>query len=150
MMTSWKLLFQVGAVPVYFGAPNVRQWLPTDLSAIHIDDFADPAVLAEFLLNLHQNDAEYSAYLQHKPTYNKDKYSLITNDNLIQAMTERTWGVSDKDQMSKGNFVEKFECLVCARVAQNREMGAIGKLRVHKLRQLKFTPNQNKVIKHES
>ena len=113
-------------MPVYFGAPNVRQWLPNDLSVVHIDDFADPSVLADFIRHLHLNENDYLAYLQHKPSYNLDRYPLINNDNLIQAVETRSWGVSDKDQMSKGNFVEKFECLVCARVAQNREMGGIG------------------------
>ena len=118
--------FQVGAVPVYFGAPNVRQWLPNDISVIHIDDFSDPSVLADFLLHLHHNENDYLAYLQHKQSYNWDKYPLINNDNLVQAMETRSWGVSDKDQIVKGNFVEKFECLVCSRVAQNMEMGQIG------------------------
>ena len=45
---------------------------------------------------------------------------------LVDAMKERTWGVSDSDQMSKGNFVQKFECLVCTRVAKNMEMTQIG------------------------
>ena len=93
---------------------------------IHIDDFSDPSVLADFLLHLHHNENDYLAYLQHKQSYNWDKYPLINNDNLVQAMETRSWGVSDKDQMAKGNFVEKFECLVCSRVAQNMEMGQIG------------------------
>ena len=42
-------------------------------------------------------------------------------------MNLRSWGVSDKDQMTKGNFVEQFECLVCTRVAKNMEMSQIGK-----------------------
>ena len=34
----WKVL-QIGAVPLYYGAPNVQEWLPNEYSAILIEDF---------------------------------------------------------------------------------------------------------------
>lgn len=120
----WKAL-HIGSVPVYFGAPNVREWLPNhEQSAIHVEDFASAKHLAEFLQNLSED--EYMTYLKHKPSYNDNHLSLITNDNLIQAMVKRSWGVSEQAQMSKGNFVEQFECLVCTRVARNLEMTTVG------------------------
>ncbi|KAG4067795.1 hypothetical protein HA402_010481 [Bradysia odoriphaga] len=57
----WRTLI-VGSVPVYFGAPNIKTWLPNNKSAILID-FKTPKELAEFLLNLNENDIEYNTYL---------------------------------------------------------------------------------------
>ncbi|XP_046740656.1 4-galactosyl-N-acetylglucosaminide 3-alpha-L-fucosyltransferase FUT6-like [Diprion similis] len=51
------------AVPVIMGASreNCRQLLPPD-SYIHVDDFANPATLADYLLYLDQNHEEYSKF----------------------------------------------------------------------------------------
>ena len=113
-------------MPIYYGAPNVADWLPNELSAISIDEYSSAKDLAEHLLYLHKNEGEYLAHLQHKPSVNSNKLSLITNNNLIDMMLERSWGVSDEAQLDKGNFVQVFECLVCARVAQNVKMTKIG------------------------
>ena len=113
-------------MPIYYGAPNVADWLPNELSAISIDEYSSAKDLAEHLIYLHKNEGEYLAHLQHKPSVNLNKLSLITNNNLIDMMLERSWGVSDEAQLDKGNFVQVFECLVCARVAQNVKMTNIG------------------------
>ena len=98
----WKVI-QVGAVPVYFGAPNIQEWLPNELSAILVEDFASAKDLADHLHHLNRNEEEYLAYLRQKPSINSNKLSRISNEYLIQAMNIRSWGVSDNDQMSKGN-----------------------------------------------
>ncbi|XP_015521586.1 3-galactosyl-N-acetylglucosaminide 4-alpha-L-fucosyltransferase FUT3 isoform X1 [Neodiprion lecontei] len=51
------------AVPVIMGASreNCRQLLPPK-SYIHVDDFANPATLADYLLYLDTNDQEYSKF----------------------------------------------------------------------------------------
>jgi hypothetical protein len=118
--------FQIGSVPIHYGAPNVREWLPNELSAVHVDDFANAKELANHLKHLHATPDEYLALLQHKPIFNSNPQSLITNDKLIQAMKLRSWGVTDQAQMSRGNFVQHFECLVCSRIARNMEMTKLG------------------------
>jgi hypothetical protein len=44
----------------------------------------------------------------------------ISNDSLlVRTMSERTWGIHN-DRI-RGNFINKFECLVCERVHQTRQ-----------------------------
>ena len=64
----WKVL-QVGSVPVYFGAPNIREWLPNELSAILVEDFTSAKDLAQYLKDLDQNQDEYLNYLRHKGAF---------------------------------------------------------------------------------
>ena len=82
---------------VYF-----QEWLPNELSSILIEDFTSAKDLADHLHHLHRNDYEYLAYLRQKPSINDNRLSRISNDFLIQAMNLRSWGVSDKDQLTEG------------------------------------------------
>ncbi|KAG4075099.1 hypothetical protein HA402_013494 [Bradysia odoriphaga] len=82
----WRTLV-VGSVPVYFGAPNIKHWLPNNKSAILIDDFKTPRELAEFLLNLNENDNEYNTYLQHKRL---DQQPAVTNRVLLDHLAYET------------------------------------------------------------
>ncbi len=41
-------------------------------------------------------------------------------------MSERAWGVSVKQQLEMGNFIEGFECFVCEQVATNSFMAKAG------------------------
>jgi Glycosyltransferase family 10 (fucosyltransferase) C-term len=56
--------FAAGAVPVYLGAPNIRQYLPGKRSALLVDDYASPRHLAEHMLALAANDTLYDEYLK--------------------------------------------------------------------------------------
>ena len=85
---------------VYF-----QEWLPNELSSILIEDFTSAKDLADHLHHLHRNDYEYLAYLRQKPSINDNRLSRISNDFLIQAMNLRSWGVSDKDQLTEGTYV---------------------------------------------
>ena len=60
---------------------------------------------------LHENNEDYIAHLQHKPSVNT-KLPYIKNEKLVDLMNSRSWGVSEQAQLSKGTFVEAFECLV--------------------------------------
>lgn len=51
-----------GVVPVYLGAPNIRDFMPAPEAVIPAFDFASPRHLAEYLKELDNDD---SAYLQH-------------------------------------------------------------------------------------
>lgn len=49
----------VGSVPVYKGSPLALDFMPDNHSIIMVDDFESPKLLAEFLLELNENDEKY-------------------------------------------------------------------------------------------
>ena len=55
-----------GSVPVYLGAPNVRELAPADGCFIDATDFAGPDALAAYLNDLASDDAAYARYLDWK------------------------------------------------------------------------------------
>ncbi|KAJ6644655.1 Alpha-(1,3)-fucosyltransferase 10 [Pseudolycoriella hygida] len=97
----WRTIV-VGSVPVYFGAPNIKQWLPNNKTAILIDDFKSPKELAEFLLDLNEDENEYNTYLRHK---NVDE-DPVTNKMLLNALATRGYRTE--------SLLQDFECFVCA------------------------------------
>lgn len=101
----WRPLHQ-GCVPVYRGSPSVADWLPSERSAILVDDFASPRELAQYLKALDGDDAEYARFLEYKLP------GRVTNIRLLEAMRDREWGVND---MSRPNYLNGFECFVCDR-----------------------------------
>lgn len=80
----------------------LQQWLPNNKSAILIDDFKSPKELAEFLLNLNENDNEYNTYLRHKSF---DKLP-VTNQRLLNHLATRPYRTK--------SLVQDFECFVCS------------------------------------
>lgn len=105
----WRPL-KLGVVPVYYGAPNIRQWLPSNRSAVVVNADAPPERLAEYLKRLDKNNEEYSTYLDWK---HKQE---VTNKVLISEMKHRPWGVQD---LTQSNYIDSFECMVCNRVWEN-------------------------------
>lgn len=105
----WRPL-KLGVVPVYYGAPNVRMWLPSNRSAIVVDPKQSPEKLAEYIKNLDKNDQEYLTYLDWKLKRE------ISNQRLVKELLERQWGVQD---ITQDNFIDVFECMVCSRVWEN-------------------------------
>lgn len=73
-------------------------------------NFGNPKQLAEHLLRLANDSVSYNLHLEHKA----DK---VSNQRLIDAMKNRGWSI-DKEP-TEPNFIERFECLVCERVAEN-------------------------------
>jgi len=121
----WKPL-QVGAVPIYLGAPNIEEYLPNANSAILVKDFSSASDLADYINKLNQDDALYKTYLGHKLAHNVDSSSLITNQLIQEMMLDRKWGVTSKQQRTMGNFVKHFQCFVCNRVARNIKFVNLG------------------------
>ena len=77
-------------------------------------DFPAPADLANRIQQLNKNDSLYDFYRQFKFV------GHVPNDTLLfQMMSERTWGIHNDPV--RGNFINKFECLVCERVHQTRK-----------------------------
>ncbi|XP_071952375.1 alpha-(1,3)-fucosyltransferase 10-like isoform X2 [Antedon mediterranea] len=107
----WRPLM-LGSVPIYKGSSTIKDWFPTERSAILIDDFKSPKELAKYLTYLDNNDDEYNKYLELKQT------GKITNSMLIETMQKREWGVDDYNRM---NFIDGFECMVCNALHDDRE-----------------------------
>ncbi len=55
-----------GCVPVYRGAPNIEEIAPGDRCYINAADFRSPQELAEYLLHLAKNPAEYESFFAWK------------------------------------------------------------------------------------
>nr|XP_056704567.1 alpha-(1,3)-fucosyltransferase 10 [Euleptes europaea] len=114
----WRPL-KLGVVPVYYGSPSITDWLPSNKSAILVAGFAHPKELAGYIKALDADDKEYESYLEWKLT------GRISNEQLLTAMRERTWGVQD---IMKDNYIDAFECMVCANVWENIRREAKGML----------------------
>ncbi|CAG8768170.1 10204_t:CDS:1 [Cetraspora pellucida] len=89
--------FNLGVVPVIWGAPNTRSYLPHPKSAIFIEDFKDAKALADYLKYLVKNE---TAYLE----YHKWRTMKLSNE------------FEKKSYMSMYNV----ECNVCREVARLR------------------------------
>jgi hypothetical protein len=64
--------FAAGTVPVYLGAPNVKNFLPSPKCAIFANDFPNASALADYLLELRADPRRYREYLdwRHEPFSN--------------------------------------------------------------------------------
>lgn len=60
------LALVAGVVPVYLGADNIREFLPSDDAAIVATDFSTPGELGEYLRFLDRNDEAYEHHLAWK------------------------------------------------------------------------------------
>ncbi|XP_055731424.1 alpha-(1,3)-fucosyltransferase 10 [Salvelinus fontinalis] len=105
----WRPL-KLGVVPVYYGAPNVRQWLPSNSSAVVVVPDEPPEQLALYLKRLDEDDGEYATYLEWKLKRE------VSNLELVKELKERPWGVQD---LTQENYIDVFECMVCSRVWEN-------------------------------
>ncbi|XP_043604040.1 alpha-(1,3)-fucosyltransferase 10 isoform X1 [Bombus pyrosoma] len=114
----WRPLI-VGSIPIYYGSPSFKDWLPNNMSAISILDFKDPVNLAKFLYNLSNNEIEYNKYLSHKLI---DNYE-IENERLRKALERKEEWLSNEF----GNYVEEFECFVCKSIYQPRKTKIVNK-----------------------
>ena len=77
---------EVGSVPVYFGAPNVNDFLPSPSAIINVREFPSAEALAKHLLSLLADPAEYARHLMWK----RDALTDGIPENM-RAMSERTW-----------------------------------------------------------
>ncbi|XP_046571373.1 alpha-(1,3)-fucosyltransferase 10-like isoform X2 [Haliotis rubra] len=97
----WRPLV-AGTVPIVFGSPTVKDFLPAEKSAIVITDFDNIEDVARHINYLDQHDDEYEKYLQYKKTG-------IQNEYLIE--------VERKKALSDGiDIFRKFECFLCRKL----------------------------------
>ena len=121
----WRPLY-AGSIPIVRGSPSIKDWAPSDHSIIVADDYASPQELAQYLQYLDQNDKEYEKYLEFKKTG-------ITNQRLLEHVRERVWDGyrphDDRDHHHEStgtNHIEAYECYVCDKVLERREMARNG------------------------
>uniref|UniRef100_A0A6P7FLX8 Fucosyltransferase n=1 Tax=Diabrotica virgifera virgifera TaxID=50390 RepID=A0A6P7FLX8_DIAVI len=96
----WRPLI-VGSIPIYFGATNIKEWFPNELSAILVEDFSDMRSLADFIKKVNANDTLYSSFLEHKLS------QKISNERL-------------KNEILSEHPIPEFECYVCTQIHENR------------------------------
>lgn len=104
----WRAI-HLGVVPIYFGSPKIRDWLPNEKSAILLEDFPEPKLLIAYIDNLMQDDDLYEQYLEHKTT------GIIRNQYLIRELKMRPYQ-TDFELVKK-----KLECLLCEQLYKSRE-----------------------------
>jgi hypothetical protein len=73
LMLYWTLqVLRAGAVPVYWGATNVREYLPDPLAAVFVEDFVEASgsldfkALAAYIKHASEHEAVYNQHLRWK------------------------------------------------------------------------------------
>jgi hypothetical protein len=77
---------ECGVVPVYLGAPNVREFMPDDDAVIVASDFGSPAALAEYLRQLDNDDQAYARHLRWKSQPRSDRFKRLVDLASIDPM----------------------------------------------------------------
>lgn len=77
--------YQAGTVPVYWGAPNVDDWVIGDHSIIKTTDFASAKDLADYLNFLNDNEEEYMKYFAWKNKGLSPSFQQLLDDCLFYA-----------------------------------------------------------------
>lgn len=105
--------FHLGSIPIIFGSPKIKDFLPSKKSAILVNDFDDVKDLAAFVRYLDGNDTAYEEYLHYKERYG------ITNTYLVSELDKRQWSKYDNMKRSYWSFFSGFECYICERLHDN-------------------------------
>lgn len=96
----------------------LQDLLPSNKSAIVVNDYNSIEDIARYINYLDSDDEEYDRYFNWKKTG-------ITNKYLLQLLAARDW---DFEPDAKGiDFFEGFECFVCRRVHENIRRKKAGK-----------------------
>lgn len=104
----WRAI-HLGVVPIYFGAPTIRDWLPNNKSALLLDDFLSPELLSARINTLMRDDDRYEEYLQHKTK------ALISNQRIIDEIKARPYQI---DEQAKDM---EFMCFICKKLDQKEK-----------------------------
>ncbi|XP_061166081.1 alpha-(1,3)-fucosyltransferase 10-like [Saccostrea echinata] len=108
----WRPL-RLGSLPIIFGSPKVKDYLPSNKSAILITDFKSAEQLANFLKELDESDEKYNEYLKFKFS------NTIENQYLISHMQSREWGDFSAIQKTPKKFyshMSGFDCFICQKI----------------------------------
>lgn len=99
----WRAI-HVGTVPIYFGTPTVKNWMPNEKSAILLQDFPTPKLLSDHIDMLMQDDKLYDEYLEHKT------HGIIRNQNIFKELTARPY------QSVEASSFREFQCFICGKL----------------------------------
>jgi hypothetical protein len=92
----------VGSVPVYLGAPNVREFAPGEHCYIDVNDFPSIRALADYLLELDNDDVRYQEYLQWKKHPLRDEFCYKMNTVLLDPFV-RLYNFLENRELGAGN-----------------------------------------------
>lgn len=103
----WRAI-HLGVVPIYFGSPSIKDWLPNKKSAILFEDFPTAKLLSVHINELMRDDDLYEEYLEHKTE------GKISNLKLVQEIRARPYQTNDamKDL--------EFVCFLCQKLHVDR------------------------------
>jgi hypothetical protein len=77
-----------GSVPVYLGAPNIEDFSPADKCYINVNSFTSVKALADYLLELANDDSQYEEYLKWKRLPLRESFiektNIITEDPVLR------------------------------------------------------------------
>ncbi|XP_076467363.1 GDP-fucose protein O-fucosyltransferase 3-like isoform X2 [Babylonia areolata] len=99
----WRPL-QLGVVPIVFGAPDIKEFLPSNHCALVVDDFPSVEKLAQAIQYYDTHDAEYSKLLHFKQ-------SGVTNPALLKHL-EKRWATPHY----RSEIVDDYQCMLCDRL----------------------------------
>ncbi|CAG4990694.1 unnamed protein product [Colias eurytheme] len=99
----WRAI-KIGTVPIYFGSPSIRDWLPNRKSAILLEDHPTPELMGDYIRKLLEDDNLYEEHLEHKTK------GLITNIKLRKELKFRPY------QTDALHIVVNFECFICQKI----------------------------------
>ncbi|XP_078317391.1 GDP-fucose protein O-fucosyltransferase 3-like isoform X1 [Crassostrea virginica] len=108
----WRPL-RLGSLPIVFGSPKVKDFLPSNKSAILVSDFSSVKELAEFLKELDANDEKYKDFFDWKSAHR------ISNQFLVSHMEARDWGHFSAVQKNSKKFhshMAGFDCFICRKI----------------------------------
>ena len=75
-----------GTVPVYLGAPNVRDFTPDDDAVIVASEFTSPAELADYLVELDRDDDGYANHLRWRQDGMSDRFRELVELGSVSPM----------------------------------------------------------------
>ena len=74
----WQPL-AAGSVPLYYGAPNIEEWLPCRNCIIDLRQFSSAKLAAEFVKNVANNATKYAEYHQWRHEKVPERFEKIVN-----------------------------------------------------------------------
>ncbi|XP_045214120.2 alpha-(1,3)-fucosyltransferase 10-like isoform X2 [Mercenaria mercenaria] len=121
----WRPL-RLGSVPIVFGAPNIKEYLPSNNSAIVIEDYEDVEDLVQYIRLLDTNDKLYKQYMTFKD-------GPLENLKLKQILQSRDWAPDfcsksipkfmDHQNKLYNSIFTGYECFVCDKVHEYIKSG---------------------------
>lgn len=74
----WQPL-AAGSVPLYYGAPNIEDWLPCKNCIVNLRQFANPRAAAEFIESVSRNLTRYAEFHKWRSEPIPEKFQKIIN-----------------------------------------------------------------------